>query len=103
MRVPCIRRWIFVPSAETTRRRSIQSRAVVVEVWAFIHLATYMAIGIPSHTYFSHATIASTAWTMGMATLKKGTSHLGAHAAWGHHPQEPKHPQTECLWKLLVE
>ena len=69
--VRCIRWWILVPSAETTRRRSIQSRAMVAEVWAFIHLATCMPIGIPSHAYFSHARMASTAWTTGMAPLKE--------------------------------
>ena len=51
----CIRWWILVTSAETTRSRSIQSRAVVAEVWAFIHRATWVAVGIPGHTYFSHA------------------------------------------------
>ena len=30
-RVHCFRRWIFVTSAETTRSRSVQSRAVVME------------------------------------------------------------------------
>ena len=66
----CIRQWIFVTSAETTRSRSVQSRAVVTEVKAFIHRATWVAIGIPGHTYFSHVTIASMAWIMGMAPLK---------------------------------
>ena len=62
----------MVTNLETTRRRSIQSRAKVAEVWVFIHLATYMAIGIPSHLYFSHAKIASIVWATGMAPLKEG-------------------------------
>ena len=69
-RVRYIRRWILVTSAETTRSRSIQSSAVVAEVWAFIHRTTWLAIGIPGHTYFSHAIAANTAWTTGMAPLK---------------------------------
>ena len=66
----CIRQWVFVASAETTRSRSVQSRAVVAEVWAFIHHATWVAVGIPGHTYFSYVITARVAWITGIAPLK---------------------------------
>ena len=70
IQVHCIRWWIFVTRAETARSRSFQSRAVVAKVWVFVHHATWVAIGIPGHTYFSHMTIASMTWIMGMAIVK---------------------------------
>ena len=46
------------------------SRAMVAEVWAFIHRATWVAVGILGHTYFSHVAMASVTWIVGIAPLK---------------------------------
>ena len=40
------------------------------EVWALIHCATWVAIGIPGYTDLSHMTMASMARITGMAPLK---------------------------------
>ena len=44
-----------MPNAKITRRRWVQSRAMAIEVWEFIHLATCLAVGIPGHAYVNYA------------------------------------------------
>ena len=91
----CIRRWILVTSAEITRSRSIQSSAVVTEVWAFIHHATWVADGIPGHAvhlrvvYSRIAIDKSTKAAMQQAMVNLTTFHVQKCInSWG----------CGCLW-----
>ena len=77
VQVCCTKQWILVLSTEITRRRRVQSKVVVVELWEFIHLATCMAVGIPGNAYLSQARMTSMTWAMGMAPQRKGNQPIG--------------------------